>query len=376
MPWMLVAGDFTPLGGMDRANHALARYLARRDEVHLVTHRAWPDLAALPRVSVHAVPRPLGSHLLGGPLLARAGVRVWSALEASGVRAVVNGGNCPLPTVNWVHYLHAAYTPDTPGSAARRLKSSLAARHDLASERTALEVADLVICNSRRTRDDVVERIGIEPGRVRVVYYGSDPDRFSPVDEPARRRAKAALGCRGDRPLVGFVGALGDRRKAFDRLFEAWTGLCRSPAWDADLLVVGDGAELPAWRRRAATRGVSDRIRFMGFRDDIPDVLAALDGLAHPARYEAYGLAVHEAICRGVPAIVSARAGVAEQFPAELGDLLVQNVEDAGELAERLSAWRRHLERWRERVVPLSARLRARTWDTMACDIAAEVGPA
>ena len=59
---------------MDRANHALAAYLAARgDEVHLVAHRVSDDLAARPGVTAHLVPRPLGSHLLGQPLLARAG---------------------------------------------------------------------------------------------------------------------------------------------------------------------------------------------------------------------------------------------------------------------------------------------------------------
>jgi hypothetical protein len=39
-PWLVVAGDFTPLGGMDVANLALARHLARRgDEVHVVAHQ-------------------------------------------------------------------------------------------------------------------------------------------------------------------------------------------------------------------------------------------------------------------------------------------------------------------------------------------------
>ena len=58
MTWLIVAGDLTPLGGMDAANHALARHLATRAEVHLVTHRAWPDLASLPTVRVHHVWRP------------------------------------------------------------------------------------------------------------------------------------------------------------------------------------------------------------------------------------------------------------------------------------------------------------------------------
>ena len=54
------------------------------------------------------------------------------------------------------------------------------------------------------------------------------------------------------------------------------------------MIVVGQGAELPAWRRRATEAGVGHRIRFAGFRTDVPQILAALDGLVHPARYEAY----------------------------------------------------------------------------------------
>ena len=87
MTWLIVAGDLTPLGGMDSANHALARYLASRDEIHLVTHRAWPDLSEFPNVTVHRVWRPLDRHLLGSPLLSRAGQRVWRRLRASSAQA-------------------------------------------------------------------------------------------------------------------------------------------------------------------------------------------------------------------------------------------------------------------------------------------------
>ena len=62
-PWLLVAGDFTPFGGMDAANHALARYLGARRDVHLVAHRVAPDVASLPGVRVHRV-RPVSyTHL-------------------------------------------------------------------------------------------------------------------------------------------------------------------------------------------------------------------------------------------------------------------------------------------------------------------------
>jgi glycosyltransferase involved in cell wall biosynthesis len=65
-----------------------------------------------------------------------------------------------------------------------------------------------------------------------------------------------------------------------------------------------------------------DRVRFLGFRTDVPEIPSALDGLVHP-RYEAAGLSVHEALCRGLPAIVTACAGVAERYPADLRHCLL-----------------------------------------------------
>ena len=369
-PWLLVAGDLTPLGGMDTANHALARFLGTRgSEVHLVTHRAWADLNDLPAITVHRVWRPFDRHLLGSPLLSRAGHRLWRRLSPRGARAIVNGGNCRVAAANWVHYLHAAFTPHSSGSAARSAKQALTHRRDLEAERKALAEARLVICNSQRTRRDVIDRLGIPENRIRVVYYGSDSVRFAPVSDEQRLRSRRALGFPVDRPLAGFVGALGDRRKAFDTLFAAWSILCARKEWDANLVVVGSGSELPAWRRRAREAGLGDRVRFLGFRADVPEILAALDTLVHPARYEAYGLSVHEALCRGVPALVTASAGVAEQYPASLHDLLIQDPDSAQELADRLERWRHGVDRFRTLVAPVSTTLRERSWDMMAQQI-------
>jgi glycosyltransferase involved in cell wall biosynthesis len=373
MSWLIVAGDLTPFGGMDAANHALARFLATRGETHLVTHRASADLIALPSVTVHRVWRPFNRHVLGSPLLSRAGQRVWRRLRSSGVQAIVNGGNCRIGRANWVHYLHAADVTSSGGSLARRARAAVTRRADLAAERQSLHAARVVICNSRRTREDVIQRIGVDPSRVHVVYYGGDPDTFSLVTPQERAAAKIRLSCSADRPLVGFVGALGDRRKAFDTVFTAWCALCRRSDWDADLVVVGRGAQLPAWRRRAREAGVANRIRFMGFRTDVPEILAALDALVHPARYEAYGLSVREALCRGVPAIVSASAGVAEHYPSELGRLLIADPDDPAELEAKLMAWRGDIEGTRLAIVPLSTSLRSRTWDVMATEIAQSV---
>lgn len=369
-PWLLVAGDLTPLGGMDAANHALARYLATHDrEVHVVAHRVWDDLAAMPSLSWHHVWRPGGRHLLGAPLLARAGRREWERLRTRGARALVNGGNCQVAGANWVHYVHAAYTPQIVGRAAQRAKTHWAHQRNVTAERDALRAATVVLCNSQRTARDVIDRVGVPASRVSVVYLGTDPDRFSPVDAAERAAARSALGRKDERPLVGFVGALGDRRKAFDTVFSAWVALCHRADWDADLIVVGAGAELEAWKARAAETGVLDRMVFLGFRSDVPHVLAALDALVHPARYEAYGLSAHEAICRGLPTLVSASAGIAERYSSELDDLLIANPDDPEELAARLQRWRTSVDRYDVATRQLAVRLRARTWDAMAEEI-------
>jgi glycosyltransferase involved in cell wall biosynthesis len=379
--WLVAAGDFVVTGGMDAANHALASYLARSGrETHLVAHRVAPDLSSLPGIHVHRVPRPLGSHLLGFPLLEE--VAVYRATSHSGFHRVdprmvvktrpqvtlANGGNFP-GRATWLHYVHAAYRPEIAGRRLRRVVEAAARWKALHDERAVTSKAAAVICNSALTARHAVELLGADPARVHTVYYGADPERFRPPSAQERARARAALRMNEDTPALAFVGALGDRRKGFDTLFHAFAFLSKEPGWDVTLLVAGAGGELEDWKRLAEEAGLSRRIRFLGFRADVREVLFAADGVVSPTRYEAYGLAVQEAICTGLPAIVSRAAGVAERIPSPLDALLLDEAEDAGELAERLLAWRAGVDSHRAAALELSATLRAWTWDHMAARI-------
>jgi glycosyltransferase involved in cell wall biosynthesis len=368
-PWLLVAGDFTPLGGMDRANYALASYLARKAgaEVHLVTHRAWSDLRALPGVTVHPVVRPWGKHTLGAPLLDRAGRRLVRRLGRN-TRVVVNGGNCLWGDVNWVHYVHAAWERRTLGGLPQRIRTALADRLDRTAERAALAQARVVVANSEQTRIDLLERLGLPPERVHTVYYGIDPERFRPPTPSEHALARARFGWDDDRPTLAFVGALGDLRKGFDILFEAWLQLAQGSGWDARLAIVGSGATLAYWMRQAQSFGLGGSVEFLGFREDVPEVLRACDALVSPTRYEAYGLNVHEALCCGLPAFVSCSAGVAERYPVELGNYLIPDPNDPADLAARLARWRDQISTGADTpaLSALCDRLRAWTWDDMA----------
>lgn len=373
--FLIVTGDFVATGGMDRANLALARYLADRPErastVHLVGHRASLDLLDHPRVRFYRVPRPLGSHWLATPLLDRAGRYFARTLHPC--ETVVNGGNCRTrrATVNWVHYLHAAWSPAASQTVRlpwpRRVKQVLAHRQFLRDERQALSRSRLIVANSRLTASQIARHYPDVADRVRVVYYGTDPDRFGPVGADERAAARAALGLSDDRPVVLFVGALGDARKGFDLLFEAWSSLQARSEWDARLLVVGAGASVPYFEALARERRLGDSLAFLGFRDDVPRLLAVADLVVSPVRYEAYGLNVHEALCREVPVLVSAESGVAERFadtpeavdtPMRLPAPL-----DPTTLAECLRAWRERIPDYRRNAAVVGARLRADSWD-------------
>lgn len=365
-PFVIITGDFVRTGGQDYANFALADYLAREGrELDLVAYRADPSLLARPNVHLHRVPKIARSYILSSPLLRSAGLAEHAIRRGI---TVANGGSCPAPSMNWVHYVHAAYRARS-SVRAQRMRQTITHPLNLLNEKVALSVARVVITNSERTKRDVVERVRIREDKVHTVYYGIDASRFRPSTIDEKRAAAASLGWPADRFRAVFIGALGDRRKGFDRLFEAWSELCREASWDGELVVVGSGGELDAWRRRAEDEAMAERIRFLGFRSDVPAILASSDTLISPTRYEAYGLGVHEAICSGIPAIVSASAGVAERYPDALRSLLIGDPEDSSSIASAIRSVHDDHASVRSAIAQFSETLRARSWDDMARDI-------
>ena len=330
LKWLLVDGDLVDTGGMDIANLRLAEFLSENRPLHIVAHRTEVALATKENVTLHRIPRPFNLHLIGGPLLDWGGRKVAKRIAGEGAATIiVNGGNCLInQSINWIHYVHAAYQPALSVSLLRRIKAKLHRRLSLSNERIALSKAKLVLCNSQLTANHVINLLRVPAERVRVVYYGIDANRFHPATETEHAGLRQRLGWDADRPYLLFIGALGDRRKGFDSVASAMEKLCSEPSWDANLVVVGSGADKGHWEKHFRDLGLEHRVSFLGFRSDVPDLLRAADALVAPTRYEAYGLGVHEAICCGLPAFVSRESGVAERYPDSLRPRLLLNDPD------------------------------------------------
>ena len=119
-PWVIVAGGIHRRGGMDKANAALAEYLASQHKrVHLVAFSVDSKIASVAGVVTSYATMPAHSLFLGGFHLARLGRRL--ATEATqkfaGTRVLANGINCDWPDINWVHWVHQcwnSYEPTAP----------------------------------------------------------------------------------------------------------------------------------------------------------------------------------------------------------------------------------------------------------------------
>ena len=371
-PYLIVAADFVPWGGMDRPNYELASYLAEheRSEVHLVSHEVATPLSNHPNVIWHRVPRPLGRDTLGSLRLDGVGRRIASDIANAGGTVVVNGGNCVWNDVNWIHFVHnTPMAEHGKPSLPRREWMRWKRRRDQRRERQAVSGSRLIVTDSDLMKDRLVEGLALDPARVRTIYYGIDPARFRPAGTSRRCESRRALGLSRDRPVVAFVGVLGhDRRKGFDILFDAWCLCCKDRAWDANLVVAGSGPELRYWKRRAFEAGLGDDIHFLGFTRGISKVLTAADALVSPTRFEPYGQSVHEAICCGLSVFVTRCAGISERFPPELADLLLDDPPSPERLHDRLIDWHRNIDFYRQRIAPFAEQLRRRTWTDMAAD--------
>lgn len=369
-PWVMVSGGFHRRGGMDKANLALAQYLLEQGvRVHIVCHQIDAELAQHPLVTVHIVSRPAKSYFLGAPLLDFTGRSVARLVrkQSPNARVLVNGTNCLWPDINWVHCVHHVWqSGPLEGPAWFRAKQAMNRWLLRRRERAAARMGRLFITNSNRTKQDLIEQLGIEPRRIHTIYLGAESE-WGPVTSQEKADSRRALHIPEKHLAALFVGTIShDRNKGFDVLLEAWRRLCADPLWDVDLLVAGSGGAVPACREKISQWKLEARIQMLGFSDRVRDLLAAADVLVSPSRYEAYGLNVQEAICRGVPAIVSSTAGVAERYGSECAELLLPDPEDVDDLVARLRAWRAHTAQWKSRFQRFGDTLRDYSWRDMA----------
>jgi glycosyltransferase involved in cell wall biosynthesis len=174
-----------------------------------------------------------------------------------------------------------------------------------AVSRAKYAACDRVIVVSRAI-GSVVERGGVPPERLRLVYEGV-PDRRP---APGGEQALAELGVPPAVPVVGNVAALtGHKDQA--TLVEAMA-LLRPRRPEVRLVIVGEGELRGALEAQVRERGLADRVVFAGFRRDLDRLLPAFSVFCLSSRLEGLGTSLLDAMAFGLPVVATAAGGIPE----------------------------------------------------------------
>ena len=225
-----------------------------------------------------------------------------------------------------VHTAHGWGFHDHMSSARRGLYVSL--------ERAMAHRCHVIVSVSERgTREGLDAGIG-RPDQYRLIRSGIPLDRFGP-DAAARERMRRQLNVGPEDLVVGSVGRISPQKNPED--FLRLASRCDAGGRKIHWLYVGDGslrAEVEAETRAA---GLQDRVRWLGLRRDIPDLLRAMDLFVLTSRWEGLPRVVPQALFTGIPVACYSVAGIREIVrPGENGvlappddlDTLVREVQD------------------------------------------------
>ena len=230
------------------------------------------------------------------------------------------------------------------------------ARLYLRLERLAARWCRAIVAVSADERDAGLAAGVGRPEQYRVIPNGVDVVRFGGAREPVPGR-------------VLFLGRLAPQKRP-DLALRA---VARVPG--AELEVANDGPDRAELKRLASELGMAERVRFLGYRDDVPALLARASCLLVTSDYEGASLVVPEAMAAGVPVVATRAGGVEEVLDGggvvvEPGDVdavaaaLARVLEDGDEAARLGEAGRtRAVEEFtRERMVASTVAL----WEELA----------
>lgn len=187
--------------------------------------------------------------------------------------------------------------------------STLATAVFIGIERLLAGISDRIIAISPAIRKELLEtyRIG-QFDKYRVVPLGFDLTPFASVDDAARVAARRELHLPLDAPVIATVGRLTAIKQ--HRLFLDTVKRVLAIHPNAIALIAGDGELRDDLTAYAASLGISDHVRMIGWRRDLPTVYAATNVFLLTSRNEGTPVALIEAMASAVPGVSTDVGGV------------------------------------------------------------------
>jgi UDP-glucose:(heptosyl)LPS alpha-1,3-glucosyltransferase len=357
-------------GGVERSAWEAARLWKESHEITLIA--ADVDGSDLDGVEIRRVPDANRS-------LWRFGRAARGLYRLDEFDHVISFGVQPVPaTVLWVNSVHRAWL-----EASRRFPGASRLKHPLLRyvlpwhlERLLLERRYFtapgptnVVVVADAVGQDVTRLYGVKQELVQTVHNGFDPAEFDP-SRRARDRAAARVrwGLPDDAVVLCMV-ANELPRKGFDVLVKALAAVS-----DARLHILLAGTADPVSYSDLVDRlGLRDRVHWIGQQSDVGLVHAAADAFVLPTKYEAFCLAIVEALASGLPVVTTDVPGAGDLISHGRNGLLQRDPNDVVELASLLAVISDDSERARlgEGARPSVEHL---TWERLLTDALESLG--
>ncbi len=180
-------------------------------------------------------------------------------------------------------------------------------RRNIFSRRKYGQKLDAVIAISEAVKKVLVEG-GVPARKIRVIPSGIDFSVFTREND--RNFLRREFGFAADDYLVGIVAALEDH-KGHTYLFQA-TRLVRKHSDKIKLIVVGTGSLRLELESQAQELGIEDIVFFLGFREDVPRILASLDLFVLSSHLEGLGSSILDAMASRLPVVATTAGGIPE----------------------------------------------------------------
>lgn len=209
---------------------------------------------------------------------------------------------------------HGRFHPDYPR------------RKRMIFNRMFLRRDDRVVAVGEAVRQALINNEGISARRVEVIYNGIDLERFGGLDNDARRRTRQELGLDDDEFVAVIVGRL-DYLKDHVTAVRTAERLAREGG-RFRMLFVGEGPERPKIEQAIAERGLTEQVRLLGTRHDVPQIFNASDVCLLTSISEGIPLTLIEGMAAGLPVVSTDVGGVAEVVQDNETGLLASSGDD------------------------------------------------
>ncbi len=212
-------------------------------------------------------------------------------------------------------------------------------------DRLCTQLSHAVIDVSQHTADHLIREEKAPAAKVYPICNGIDFARIQLSGADARTRIRREFAAEDAYLLL--VAARLHPEKGYEYLFRALAKMKSKLDRPVLLLVAGRGTYEEYYRAQACALGCRDAVRFLGFRKDVQDLMAAADLVVLPSLAEAFGLALTEALYLGTPVVASRVGGIPEIVSDGVDGVLVAPA-DSQALADAIAGLLRNPERRRQ----------------------------